>query len=175
MHFTHHHQPLRCEYSATATQFSRVTHRILALCMHAVCIGFLHFYHPRTLPRGLTGLLFLLLSPLPCLSLAPGDDTLLEFTSCCCQEGKRERVAMLYRSLFARHRLTRTIWCLLFLHSFLYPSCSLLLFLHPPNPALAPRYMLSSYLGYGYLTSFVWKALRARGFRGLWGGIRGCK
>lgn len=138
VHFTHHHQPLRCEYSATATQFSRVTHRILALCMHAVCIGFLHFYHPRTLPRGLTGVLFLLLSPLPCLSLAPGDDTLLEFTSCCCQEGKRERVAMLYRSLFARHWLTRTIWCLLFLHSFLYPSCSLLLFLHPPNPRPRP-------------------------------------
>lgn len=133
------------------------------LCVHTVCIGFLRFYHPQTLPRGLTGVLFLLLSPLPCLSLAPGDDTLLEFTSCCCQEGKRERVAMLYRSLFARHPLTRTIWCLLFLHSFLYPSCSLLLFLHPPNP-ITPQYMLSSCLGYGYLTLFVWKALCALGF-----------
>lgn len=110
------------------------------LCVHTVCIGFLRFYHPQTLPRGLTGVLFLLLSPLPCLSLAPGDDTLLEFTSCCCQEGKRERVAMLYRSLFARHPLTRTIWCLLFLHSFLYPSCSLLLFLHPPQPHNPPVY-----------------------------------
>lgn len=97
-----------------------------------VCIGSLHLYHPQTLPRGLIGDLFLLLSPLPCLSV-PGDDTLLEFTSCCCQEGKRERVAMLRRSLVARQSLTRTIRCLLVLHSFSVLFC----YFYIPPPVYA--------------------------------------
>lgn len=115
----------------TATQCCHRTYRIFVVCVLVFALDS-STSTTHKLPRGLTGVLFLLLSPLPCLSLAPGDDTLLEFTSRCCQEGKRERVAMLYRSLLARHSLTRTIWCLLFLHSFLYPSCSLSLFLYPP-------------------------------------------
>lgn len=131
---TLHHQLVCHERFDTATKCCHKTYRIfmvLACVLVFALDSSTSTTHP-TLPRGLNGLPFLLLSPLPCLLLAPGDDTLLEFTSCCCQEGKRERVATLHRSLFARHSLTRTIWCLLFVHSFLYPSCSLLLFLYPP-------------------------------------------
>lgn len=39
-------------------------------------------------------------------------------------ERERERETTLFRSLYVLQPLTRTIWCLLSLHSFLYPYCS---------------------------------------------------
>lgn len=121
------------------------------VCVHAVCIEFIHCHHPQTLPRGLTGVFFLLLNPLPCLLLAPGDDTLLEFTSCAggaVRGEEREsdyvvQISPCSASTNQDHLVSP------FLHSFLYPSstlCYSFIFFSP--------YTLSSCLGYGYLTLF---------------------
>lgn len=100
---------------------------ILMVCVHAVCIEFIHCHHPQTLPWSLTGVFFLLLNPLPCLLLAPGDDTLLEFTSCAggaVRGEEREsdyvvQISLCSASTNQDHLVSP------FLHSFLYPSCTL--------------------------------------------------